>query len=606
MKTSCRAGPVRVCCEAKRRCFLLQGLSLLWVTLLSARARDLAVDGVKTERTILVCIPTMARRHGQSFFEQALASVLEERNSTQGVAIQVLVMHDRDSKPAGADHYVLRKPHVFDAPCRFVQWRRNLVLDFTDMMNVALDLDMFRHKGGGFDYVMWLEDDAVLQRGWSRAVLEPAKLRGCLTALHMCNCERCGAEGLYNGVGMVAVIFERHKLQKLLPMIESWPDADPLTALDTMVYQLCAERSELGQGYYLERGALGSLAMHQGNIVGTTTKPGAPIRVQISFPANGQVIYQPQTGVSPLEVHFRLAGMVYDAEYAWTATVSSSMGNQTLPQSTWKVASPLRLEDCSDHQTIDLFWVMDALDMARGANELVSIEVSVFDAEADDQDEDSVFRQAVARAESHFVVTDYMHLAPFKRHTDEDESILLKYDRGMQYLVQGRPGVVGVVALGLTEGVQYALIITAHHVETPSEPSMRHTVLLDDVLLPPGTAERDLATGRQGARAAAALAPELSRGVLEAQVSGNERRGGRNVYAKGPRDSAIFRVPLPSLPVAGQHHLELVVIDAWAMNSVFFDDALASAASLLGPSEPLGYLRVAVAVDTPSEGRDEL
>ena len=108
-----------------------------------ARARDLAVDGVKTERTILVCIPTMARRHGQSFFEQALASVLEERNSTQGVAIQVLVMHDRDSKPAGADHYVLRKPHVFTAPCQFVQWRRNLVLDFIDMMNAALDLDLF-------------------------------------------------------------------------------------------------------------------------------------------------------------------------------------------------------------------------------------------------------------------------------------------------------------------------------------------------------------------------------------------------------------------------------------------------------------------------------
>ena len=282
-------GTVRVYVGAKRRLSLLQVLSLLWVTLLSARARDSTVDGVKTERTILVCIPTLARRHGQSFFEQALASVLEERNSTQGVSIQVLVMHDRDRKPAGADHYVLRKPHVFHAPCRFVQWRRNLVLDFIDMMNVALDLDVFRHKSGGFDYVMWLEDDAVLQRGWSRAVVEPAKLRGCLTALHTCNCERCGPEGLYNGVGMVAVIFERHKLQTLLPMIEAWPDADPLTALDTMVYRLCAERSELGQGYYLERGALGSLARHQGNIVGTTTKPGAPLRVQISFPARGQV-----------------------------------------------------------------------------------------------------------------------------------------------------------------------------------------------------------------------------------------------------------------------------------------------------------------------------
>ena len=72
--------------------------------------------------------------------------------------------------------------------------------------------------------------------------------------------------------GMVAVVFERHKLKTLLRMIEAWPDADPLSALDAIVHQLCAESSELGQVYYLERGALGSLAMHQGNTVRTTTK----------------------------------------------------------------------------------------------------------------------------------------------------------------------------------------------------------------------------------------------------------------------------------------------------------------------------------------------
>ena len=94
--------------------------------------------------------------------------------------------------------------------------------------------------------------------------------------------------------------------------------------------------------------------------------------------------------------------------------------------------------------------------------------------------------------------------------------------------------------------------------------------------------------------------------TLAGQVSCNERRGRRNVYAKGPRDSATFRIPLPSPPVAGRHHLELVVIDAGAMNSVFFGDALASAAPPLGPAEPVGYLTVAVTVDTPADGRDEL
>ena len=51
--------------------------------------------------------------------------------------------------------------------------------------------------------------------------------------------------------------------------------------------------------------------------------------------------------------------MVYDAEYVWTATVFSSMFNRTLPPATWKVFWPLRLEDCSDEQTIDVFLAMD-------------------------------------------------------------------------------------------------------------------------------------------------------------------------------------------------------------------------------------------------------
>lgn len=83
-------------------------------------------------------------------------------------------------------------------------------------------------------------------------------------------------------------------------------------------------------------------------------------------------------------------------------------------------------------------------------------------------------------------------------------------------------------ALGLLEGVQYLLIITAHQMDTSRSlgPILRHTVLLDDTITiqPTGTAEQDLDAGRHGARAAAAQAPELTRGVLQAQVSDNEQR----------------------------------------------------------------------------------
>ena len=61
-------------------------------------------DVVCGDRTILVCIPTMNRRHGESFFAQALASVRQEK--ADGVSIRVLVMHDPDNKPPGADFYV--------------------------------------------------------------------------------------------------------------------------------------------------------------------------------------------------------------------------------------------------------------------------------------------------------------------------------------------------------------------------------------------------------------------------------------------------------------------------------------------------------------------
>lgn len=92
------------------------------------------------------------------------------------------------------------------------------------------------------------------------------------------------------------------------------------------------------------------------------------------------------------------------------------------------------------------------------------------------------------------------------------------------------------------------------------------------------------------------------------QVSGNERRGARNVYSKGHGDSAIFRVLLPSLPVAGEHYFEFVVIDAWSTNSVFFHDSRARGPTLQDSAvmQDLGYLQVAVTVEIPADDRNEL
>jgi hypothetical protein len=310
---------------------------------------------VRAPVTLLVCIPTMPRRSEESFFAQALASVRQEHAA--GVIVKVLVMHNSDDKPGGGDYYVVRRRRALSAPCKFVLWRRSLVLDFIDMMDAALglnvtDVSQGAEGGGvallgGFQYVMWLEDDAVLHKGWSSVLSEEEKLKGCMTVLHPCNCHSCTDAGWYNGVGMVASVFRRAKLASLLPLMKQWPEEGALTALDTMIYELCGSPDKgLGQGHFVS--SWGSLATHQGDIVKTTTKPDVQTRITMLFPTEGQLVYQPHLSVSPLEVQFVVTGVVYDAEYSWTAHVSSAHGNQSSGKSQWKIASPTRLRDCSD------------------------------------------------------------------------------------------------------------------------------------------------------------------------------------------------------------------------------------------------------------------
>jgi len=135
---------------------------------------------------------------------------------------------------------------------------------------------------------MWLEDDAVLHTGWSVVMEDTSKLMGCMTALHKCNCHSCNAQGVYNGVGMVAVLFERTRLLLLLARIKEWPEEGALTALDTRVYQVCGKGEHgLEQAHYFR--PMDELATNQGDIARTSTKPPQQMRVVLTFPAAGQV-----------------------------------------------------------------------------------------------------------------------------------------------------------------------------------------------------------------------------------------------------------------------------------------------------------------------------
>ena len=192
--------------------------------------RGVDVDG---RLRIIVCVPTMRRRSGQSFLEQTLPAVRGHAfggstgdEATPGadklsekIQIEIIVLHDEDARPFGADYYLVRKKHEIRAACGFMRWRRGLVLDYQHMMHEALEVASRCETGSGHcvegnaTYVLWLEDDALLHAGWAADIYSKVKRGGeqgepatCLTALHPCSCERCNKENHYNGIGTVAIL----------------------------------------------------------------------------------------------------------------------------------------------------------------------------------------------------------------------------------------------------------------------------------------------------------------------------------------------------------------------------------------------------------------
>ncbi len=209
---------------------------------------------------------------------------------------RVLVMHnEEDERPLGGDYYMTRMKHEMSAPCGFMRWRRGLVLDFLDMMQAALEImDQGRgewgrggleglgeaeEKEGTVDYVLWLEDDALLHRGWTQMLLrsveaDDGKKNACLTALHPCGCHGCNALRHYNGIGTVGILIRRERLGLIIDALLRLAPRD-FRPLDTMLGDICQESFAQGgpRAWYFSP----PLVTHLGDAVLGTTKPQVAI-----------------------------------------------------------------------------------------------------------------------------------------------------------------------------------------------------------------------------------------------------------------------------------------------------------------------------------------
>lgn len=283
----------------------------------------------ETIPSVLIAVPTAPRRSGRDYLPAALESI---RASTAAAAaegdtrvrVEVMVMHDSGQRPdVNATFFVERPPPTVSAPCKFFLWRRRLVMDFVFLMQHALNQS-------DAEYLMWLEDDGILHPSWPEAIREADTQ--CFSALHPCNYANCIPENTYNGIGVVAALFKRDRLIKLLPLIL---ERVLLAPLDEILETICLNHPELGPAMY----RMPPAADHTGDIALGTTKLAQATRVVINSPAAGSVV----SGTVDVSVTFY--GMVYDAEYSWSVTINDI---QVSGKSSFKLVGPKREEDCID------------------------------------------------------------------------------------------------------------------------------------------------------------------------------------------------------------------------------------------------------------------
>mmetsp|Transcript_23848 Transcript_23848/g.56957 ORF Transcript_23848/g.56957 Transcript_23848/m.56957 type:complete len:391 (-) Transcript_23848:69-1241(-) len=352
------------------------------------KGKEECSSGMKPPPKVVVCIPTTKRRSGREHAANAIASVRSGGGDTK-----IMVLYDETvQRPEGADFYVPRKAHEFEAPCQFLRWRRNLVLDFVHIMESALEQS-------DAEMVMWLEDDAVLLPNWREATLNASTY--CLTALHPCNCHSCKQEWPFefNGVGMVAGLFTRSVLAQVLPLIRGMFTLAPL---DELVDTACRTQPHLlGPALY----HVPPLAEHHGDIAVDTTKGGPLPSVVFLSPAAASTVTLHDSH-STFHVKAKVLGMVYDAEYSWAATINGIPTSEPL---TLKTESPRREEDCSDDNAVEIGMTLTMLE--EGETEIVLVVM----------EEESEEKEVVAEATLSFVIT-YTNAPPEEDGDEEFEA----------------------------------------------------------------------------------------------------------------------------------------------------------------------------------------
>ncbi|EKX44642.1 hypothetical protein GUITHDRAFT_139578 [Guillardia theta CCMP2712] len=288
------------------------------------------------EAKTIVCIPVLPRRNGKRYVDQAIESV-----GASDVPVDLMMMlNEGEAKPEAAHHLVVRRDKEIKAPCLFLTWRRSLILDFIHMMEEALKVGNPTCFLPPFaDICRWVSKQQSTSCGWrTTASCSPESRSRCMIALHECNCHSCEKIGVYNGVGMVAVLFFRSSLVGFIDFLRKEEGkGNFFVPLDEQALRYCKRSSSLPPASFY----LPTAAIHMGDVALGTTKPDMRMKLNISYPRDGEVFNSSQI----VGMGISVSGFVFDAEYAWLLRINDKFVHQR----NFQVPAPVDHFDCTDN-----------------------------------------------------------------------------------------------------------------------------------------------------------------------------------------------------------------------------------------------------------------